>query len=97
MQRANVIITLILAGAAALAWFWFTLAPTFPQSLGRLAYVYPDIQVPFAVTLSVAACFGWLLVWLGAWRRDRETRCRRCGHILRGLTEPRCPECGERI
>ena len=26
-----------------------------------------------------------------------ETRCRRCGYILRGLTEPRCPECGEGI
>ncbi len=30
-------------------------------------------------------------------RGDDETRCRRCSHILRGLTEPRCPECGERI
>lgn len=28
---------------------------------------------------------------------DDETRCRRCQYILRGLTEPRCPECGERI
>ena len=28
---------------------------------------------------------------------DRETRCRRCGYILRGISEPRCPECGERI
>jgi hypothetical protein len=26
-----------------------------------------------------------------------ETRCRKCGHILRGITEPRCSECGERI
>ena len=26
-----------------------------------------------------------------------ETRCRKCNYILRGLTEPRCPECGERI
>jgi hypothetical protein len=26
-----------------------------------------------------------------------ESLCRKCGHILRGLTEPRCPECGERI
>jgi hypothetical protein len=26
-----------------------------------------------------------------------ESLCRRCGHILRGITEPRCPECGERI
>lgn len=28
---------------------------------------------------------------------DRETRCRNCSYILRGITEPRCPECGERI
>jgi hypothetical protein len=26
-----------------------------------------------------------------------ETFCRRCGYILRGISEPRCPECGERI
>ena len=29
--------------------------------------------------------------------QDDETRCRKCDYILRGLTEPRCPECGERI
>ena len=28
---------------------------------------------------------------------DGETRCRKCGYILRGITEPRCPEYGERI
>ena len=28
---------------------------------------------------------------------DNETRRRKCGYILRGITEPRCPECGERI
>jgi hypothetical protein len=26
-----------------------------------------------------------------------ESRCRKCNYILRGITEPRCPECGERI
>ncbi len=26
-----------------------------------------------------------------------ETFCRKCGYILRGISEPRCPECGERI
>ncbi len=26
-----------------------------------------------------------------------ETRCRKCGYILRGIPEPRCSECGERI
>lgn len=28
---------------------------------------------------------------------DGEPRCRKCGYILRGLREPRCPECGEPI
>jgi len=28
---------------------------------------------------------------------DTETRCRRCGYILRGITAPRCPECGGKI
>ncbi|UCG32130.1 MAG: hypothetical protein JSU68_10735 [Phycisphaerales bacterium] len=27
--------------------------------------------------------------------RDEHTRCGTCGHILKGLTEPRCPECGQ--
>ena len=30
-------------------------------------------------------------------KEDTETRCRKCSYILRGITEPRCPECGERI
>ncbi len=29
--------------------------------------------------------------------RDGFTHCGNCGHILRGLTEPRCPECGVRV
>jgi hypothetical protein len=28
---------------------------------------------------------------------DRETRCRKCGYILRGISELRYPEGGERI
>lgn len=28
---------------------------------------------------------------------DGNTRCGRCGYILRGLVEPRCSECGNRI
>jgi hypothetical protein len=30
-------------------------------------------------------------------RRTREMHCRKCDYILRGLSEPRCPECGEAI
>ncbi len=28
---------------------------------------------------------------------EGHTRCRKCRHILRGLSAPRCPECGEPI
>lgn len=28
---------------------------------------------------------------------DEHTRCGNCGHILKGLSEPRCPECGRAI
>ncbi|MHC5109139.1 MAG: hypothetical protein ACYTHJ_04580 [Planctomycetota bacterium] len=27
----------------------------------------------------------------------RQTRCRHCRYILRGISEPRCPECGKSI
>jgi len=57
----------------------------------------PAVQIPFAVTFSAAACFVlFLACWLER-RRDNETRCRQCGYILRGLSAPRCPECGEAI
>jgi len=30
-------------------------------------------------------------------RRYLRSRCRYCGHYLRGLQEPRCTECGNRV
>ncbi len=57
-------------------------------------HVYPAM---FATALSVAGCLGWvLLVWQDS-RGDGHTRCRKCGHILRGLSKPICPECGTPI
>jgi hypothetical protein len=51
-----------------------------------------------ATSVLVAALAGY-----GYWRyqrkrlppTDEEPRCENCGYILRGLPEPRCPECGE--
>lgn len=64
-------------------------------------------------TLSYKPWFGWTVVvipflafaaalWLYRMLAlqmalEHDTRCRHCDHILRGLTEPRCPECGEPI
>ena len=41
----------------------------------------------------------YMLRWCGRYQPDPEghTHCGRCGYILRGLREPRCPECGTRI
>jgi len=41
--------------------------------------------------------YGLLTRLFGPPSGDGEFHCRRCNHILRGLSEPRCPECGEAI
>ena len=47
---------------------------------------------------SVLFASFWIVTkYLGPKAIDPETRCRKCGHILRNLIEPRCPECGETI
>lgn len=55
-----------------------------------LADTLPPLLVAFAV-YGVLSCLGRKS------RPDSETRCRKCGYILRGISEPRCSECGERI
>jgi hypothetical protein len=49
------------------------------------------------ISLPVAAA---LILWLVERRRLSKTSeigptCERCGYLLIGLVEPRCPECGE--
>jgi len=47
-----------------------------------------------AMAIAVFGSLGWRFP---VNRQSSETRCRKCGYILRGISEPRCPECGERI
>jgi hypothetical protein len=65
-----------------------------PQSVlwaaRRLMIIMPTV-------LITLVGYGLLTHYFGPMRGDNETRCRKCGYILRGITEPRCPECGERI
>ncbi len=51
-------------------------------------YYAPALVLAFVV-------YGLLTRYYGP--GDTETRCRTCRYILRGITEPRCPECGEAI
>ena len=60
----------------------------------------PVINVLFiGLPTALAAVLTYCLVTkrYGPKPIDSETRCRKCGYILRGITEPRCSECGERI
>lgn len=50
----------------------------------------PVVTLPVVVYALLSGAFGSKAV-------DSETRCRKCSYILRGISEPRCPECGERI
>jgi hypothetical protein len=71
------------------------LEPSIGADVARIA-----IQGVACGTPTVLTAFGvyWLLTrWLGGSHADGELHCRKCGYILRGISEPRCPECGEPI
>ena len=55
------------------------------------------LSVCAPIALIALASFGLLSLWRRPVPGDGETRCRKCGYILRGISEPRCPECGEGI
>ena len=67
-------------------------APVTPDMLNSLIYDAARVTGILLPGLIVA-------VAIAIRRRPRfdEPRCRNCGYILRGLAEPRCPECGERV
>ena len=49
----------------------------------------------FLVPFFVAALMTY--AYLRRPKRSEYLCCLKCGYILKGLSEPRCPECGERI
>ena len=76
-----------------------------PTSARLLQFVLADAaRIRSYITM---ACVGMLSVAIFytlqvfALRRRRVhdglTRCGSCGYILKGLSEPRCPECGQRL
>lgn len=71
--------------------------------LGRLRPGIADRVIAIGIAYagpSLALCL-LAYVWLGGRSNyddePGETLCRQCGYILRGISEPRCPECGEVI
>lgn len=70
-------------------------------TVNGLGYVARIAFVPAILTAALGVGINeWLLRWHFRCHPsiiERFTRCRKCKYILNGLTEPRCPECGERI
>lgn len=59
--------------------------------LSIFIYYLPIILVAFMTYALMTRYFGPKV------KADSETRCRKCGYILKGIREPICSECGERI
>jgi len=55
-----------------------------------------DLTEPILIAvLMLIIASGLLRCWLVAGREfDHETRCRKCGYLLRGISEPRCRSAG---
>ncbi len=72
--------------------------------LYRVAPYHEHVWVAIAMLLVLVPALAATTLVIGATRirpprasSDGFTRCGGCDHVLRGLTEPRCPECGMRI
>ena len=59
--------------------------------LSAIFLLIPAMAIPTAVYGVLTRLCG------GGSTQEKETRCRECGYILRGIPEPRCSECGEWI
>ena len=84
-------------GAYSVAWdiIWAVRGTSALSGDDLLANLIWTLTLPL-VALSAVVIFAVLTRFLPS-PKDNETRCRKCGYILRGISEPRCSECGERI
>jgi hypothetical protein len=63
----------------------------------RLSHETGLVVIVLLAILPGIVVYGLLTRCFGPPARDGETHCRKCDHVLRGISEPRCSECGEAI
>ncbi len=99
IERAwlRIIVSVIVAAIAGLALHWaYTLLfiRGWTSSIPRWLF-FVSFAVAFVPGPIIATVLAHVLT--PREKKDGHTRCGKCGYILKGLTEPRCSECGERI
>jgi hypothetical protein len=72
------------------------LRPSPPRTFALFHEIYWDHLGYYSLLGIAVAVVVYGLLWRGG-TKPQYTRCRKCGYILHGLSEPRCPECGEPI
>ncbi len=82
-------------------WWWFKLGLIFYLA-GTVAYVlspglYSIILLIYYAALTTSGVSFVVACFKDARKDIEHLRCLKCGYILKGLSEPRCPECGQRI
>jgi len=99
VRKANIVIAIAFSVLAICALIYVVYCMFKKGEFGIIGMYrfFPWPVIPIPVMLTVCSLVGWALVTLGEVRGDGELRCRKCSHILRGLSQPRCPECGEPI
>ncbi len=96
IERAwlRIIVSAIAGGIASLALYAVGSKVLFPVGAGLSSALFLMFTGFFAGPI-IATVLAHVLT--PKERLDGHTRCGKCGYILKGLTEPRCSECGERI
>ena len=90
----RIIVSVIVGGIAGFAMYAGFMVFG-PYSTGW--YVAPIVFFPSVFLAGPTITTVFLCALTPRESRDGHTRCGKCGYILKGLTEPRCSECGERI
>ncbi len=78
-----------------------TLNVLFRETFNR--FQVGDVRLAYFLGLTgkialVSALIAFVIACIKGARQDVEhIRCLKCGYILKGLSEPRCPECGQQI
>jgi len=89
--RTAGVISLIVQGGSLLALHIMTSNSSNSMGSGMAAFAFTIFCfIPLPIVINCAGAIASLVVK----PRRKLGHCRHCGYNLRGLTEPRCPECG---